>query len=187
MELDLKLGGLMIRLLIFLLFCNVLFAYIIPPVTTSVLLKYIYAPTLFSVYSRDYGMLYCQLYGVAMVSKSFDSDTCKVPDRAVKEMRHFAITYTQNTIFLEQQYRIGYKNGWCFLQNGGKFFNAQLVENGYAVVQYFDISEPKIIEDLEILENNARKNKRGLWREWEQEMECFKNTLRGIAQETLAK
>ncbi|MDA3967545.1 MULTISPECIES: thermonuclease family protein [Helicobacter] len=169
---------------VFLLVLN-LYAYTIPPVTTSVILKYIYAPTLFSVYAKDYGMLYCQLYGIAMVSQSFKSENCEVSPRAVKEMRHFALTYTQNTIFLEQQYRIGYKNGWCFLQNGGKFFNAQLVENGYAVVQYFDISEPKIIEDLEVLENIAKTNKRGLWREWEQEMECLKSALRGIAREMI--
>ena len=50
-------------------------------------------------------------------------------------------------------------------------------------MQYFDTSQPEIIEKLEILENLARSQKRGLWKEWNQEMECLKSTLRQIAQE----
>ncbi|TLD86512.1 thermonuclease family protein [Helicobacter sp. MIT 05-5294] len=162
-----------------------LFAFATPPISRQVILKHIFAPTLFSVYSKDYGMLYCQLYGVAGVSKSFSSETCEVSQRAVKEMRHFAMQYTRNKIFLEEQYRLGYTKGWCFLQRGGNLFNAELVRDGYAVVQYFDIGESAVLADLEVLESIAKAEKRGLWKEWEKEMDCLKRTLQEIAKETL--
>lgn len=76
-----------------------LFAFATPPISRQALMKHIFAPTLFSMYSKDYGMLYCQLYGVAGVSKSFKNDTCEVSARAVKEMRHFAMQYTRNKVF----------------------------------------------------------------------------------------
>lgn len=164
-----------------------LFAFATPPVSLQVLLKSIYAPTLFSVYNKSYGMLYCQLYGVAGVSKSFKNDTCEVSPQAVKEMRHFAMKYTRNKVFLEEQYRLGYKNGWCFLQRGGNLFNAELVRDGYAVVQHFDITESAVLADLEVLESVAKAEKRGLWKEWGKEMECLKRTLQEIAKETLSE
>lgn len=164
-----------------------LFAFATPSISMQVLLKSIYAPTLFSVYNKRYGMLYCQLYGIAGVSKSFQNDTCEVNQQAVKEMRHFAMQYTRNKVFLEEQYRLGYKNGWCFLQNGGNLFNAELVRDGYAVVQYFDLTESAILADLEVLENIARSEKRGLWKEWSKEMECLKRTLQEIAKEVLSE
>lgn len=163
-----------------------LFAFATPPISRQALMKHIFAPTLFSMYSKDYGMLYCQLYGVAGVSKSFKNDTCEVSARAVKEMRHFAMQYTRNKVFLEQQYRLGYKSGWCFLQRGGNLFNAELVRDGYAVVQYFDITESAVLADLEVLESIAKAEKRGLWKEWSKEMECLKRTLQEIAKETLS-
>ncbi|MDE5925132.1 MAG: thermonuclease family protein [Helicobacter sp.] len=163
-----------------------LFAFATPPISRQALMKHIFAPTLFSMYSKDYGMLYCQLYGVAGVSKSFKNDTCEVSARAVKEMRHFAMQYTRNKVFLEQQYRLGYKSGWCFLQRGGNLFNAELVRDGYAVVQYFDITESAVLADLEVLESIAKAEKRGLWKEWGKEMECLKRTLQEIAKETLS-
>ncbi len=164
-----------------------LFAFATPPINRQAIVKHIFAPTLFSVYSKDYGMLYCQLYGIAGVSKSFKNDTCEVDKRAVKEMRHFAMQYTRNKIFLEEQYRLGYKSGWCFLQRGGNLFNAELVRDGYAVVQYFDITESAVLADLEVLESIAKAEKRGLWKEWGKEMECLKKTLQEIAKETLSE
>lgn len=162
-------------------------AFSTPPVSMQVLVKHIFAPTLFSVYNKNYGTLYCQLYGVAAVSKSFKRDICEISDRAVREMRHFSMQYVRNKIYLEQQYRLGYKNGWCFLQKGGNLFNAELVSDGYAVVQHFDNTEGQVLEDLEILESVARAEKRGLWREWEKEMQCLKTALGEIAQDVLAR
>ena len=161
------------------------FAFVIPAVSLQVLMQQILSPTLFSVYSKDYGILYCQLYGVASVSKSFEWEDCEVSSQRLKEMRHFAMQYVQNQVKLEQQYHLGYKNGWCFLQKGGNLFNAQVVRDGYAVVQYFDVSEEKMLKDLEKLESIARNEKRGLWREWEAEMQCLKTALGEIAQEAL--
>lgn len=160
-----------------------LYSFVFTPITQRVILKNIYAPAVFSVYSKDNGMLYCQLYGVASASKDFKRD-CQITPKAIKEMRHFAMNYVRNKIFLEQQYTIHYQNGWCFLQNGGNLFNEEIIKDGYGVVQYFDTSQPEIIEKLEILENLARSQKRGLWKEWNQEMECLKSTLRQIAQES---
>ncbi|MBX7491532.1 thermonuclease family protein [Helicobacter turcicus] len=158
------------------------FGFSIPPVSMQVLMKHIFAPTLFSAYSKDYGMMYCQLYGVAGVSKSFKWASCEITSKAFREMRHFAMQYVQNKIELEQQYRLGYKNGWCFLQRGGNLFNAEVVRDGYAVVQHFDLSEEKTLNDLEQLETIARNEKRGLWKEWGQEMQCLKTALGEIAQ-----
>ena len=90
----------------------------------------------------------------------------------------------RNKIFLQKQYTIHDQNGWCSLQNGGNLFNEESIKDGYGVVQYFDTSQPEIIEKLEILENLARSQKRCLWKEWNQEMECLKSTLRQIAQES---
>lgn len=184
-----KYRGLKNLLIVCLLLCfnPNLFAFATPPVNAQVLLKRIFAPTLFSVYSKDYGTLYCQLYGVAGVSKSFSNETCEVSQKAVKEMRHFAMQYTRNKVFLEEQYRLGYKNGWCFLQRGGNLFNAEIVRDGYAVVQYFDLEESAVLADLEVLESIAKAEKRGLWKEWGKEMECLKRTLQGIAKEILSQ
>lgn len=158
------------------------FSFSIPPVSMQVLMKHIFSPTHFSVYSKDYGMMYCQLYGVASVSKSFKWEGCEISPQKLKEMRHFAMQYAQNQIKLEQQFRLGYKNGWCFLQKGGNLFNAQVVRDGYAVVQHFDLSEEKMLKDLELLESIARDKKKGLWKEWREEMQCLKRALREIAQ-----
>lgn len=158
------------------------FGFSIPPVSLQVLMKHIFSPTHFSVYSKDYGMMYCQLYGVAAVSKSFKWEGCEISPQALKEMRHFAMQYAQNKIKLEQQFRLGYKNGWCFLQKGGNLLNAEVVRDGYAVVQHFDLSEEKTLNDLEELESIARSEKRGLWKEWGKEMQCLKTALKEIAQ-----
>ena len=158
------------------------FGFSIPPVSMQVLMKHIFAPTLFSVYNKDYGVMYCQLYGVAGVSTSFQWENCEISPQALKEMRHFAMQYAQNKIKLEQQFRLGYKNGWCFLQKGGNLLNAEVVRDGYAVVQHFDLSEEKTLNDLEELESIARSEKRGLWKEWESEMQCLKTALSEIAQ-----
>lgn len=149
----------------------------------QILLKTIYAPTLFSGYAKEYGRLYCQLYGVAGVVSAFKNEECEISEQSAKEMRHFAMTYTQNKIFLEQQYRVGYSNGWCFLQNGANLFNAQIVKDGYAVIQTFDRSAEDVLVDLERLESLAKLQKKGLWKEWGEEMECLKKTLKQI-QET---
>ncbi|MCI5968489.1 thermonuclease family protein [Helicobacter sp.] len=158
------------------------FGFSIPPVSVQVLMQHIFSPTLFSVYSKDYGILYCQLYGVAGVSKSFQWEGCEIAPQTLREMRHFAMQYAQNKIKLEQQFRLGYKNGWCFLQKGGNLLNAEVVRDGYAVVQYFDLSEEKTLKDLEKLESIAKSQKNGLWKEWEKEMECLKTALNEIAE-----
>lgn len=168
-----------------LLFALSAFAFVYPP-SFQVLMKSILAPAMFSVYSKDMGMLYCQLYGVASIEKAFQSDMCEITPKAAREMRHFAMQYTRNTIFLEEHYRAGYKKGWCFLQNGAHLFNAQIIRSGYGVVQYFDKSESAILGELEVLEALARENRRGLWNGWEKEMDCLKRTLKTIAQEALA-
>lgn len=82
---------------------------------------------------------------------------------------------------------MGYKNGWCFLQRGGNLLNAEIVRDGYAVVQYFDIEESATLADLEVLESIAKAQKRGLWKEWSKEMDCLKQTLQEIAKEVLSK
>ena len=163
------------------------FGFSIPSVSVNALMQRIISPTLFSLYSKDYGMLYCQLYGVAGISRCFVGQDCEVTLQSLREMRHFAMQYVQNTIKLEQQFHIGYKRGWCFLQKGGNLLNAKVVRDGYAVVQYFDGEEEGVLKDLERLEPVARKEKRGLWREWEVEMNCLKETLREAAKGILAQ
>ncbi|WP_233704032.1 thermonuclease family protein [Helicobacter mesocricetorum] len=160
---------------------------VIAPVSLQILLKSIYAPALFSAYNKDYGMLYCQLYGVASVARGFQDEKCAVSADSAKKMRHFAMTYTRNKIFLEQQYRIGYINGWCFLQNGANLFNYEIVRDGYAIVQYFDTNAENVLKDLEILEIEARTQKKGLWREWGEEMNCLKVALMERAKEAMEK
>lgn len=160
---------------------------VIAPVSLQVLLKSIYAPALFSVYNRDYGMLYCELYGVASVAKAFKGEKCEVSADSARKMRHFAMTYTRNKIFLEQQYRIGYSNGWCFLQNGANLFNYEIVRDGYAIVQHFDTIAENVLKDLEVLQSEAKAQKRGLWREWGEEMSCLKVTLMERVKEVMEK
>lgn len=162
-----------------------LFSLVFTPVALQAILKSIYAPALFGVYSKDFGKLYCQLYGVATPSKNFQSEICEIDPKTLKAMRHFAMNYTQNKIFSEQQYFLSYQNGWCFLQNGGNLFNEQIIKDGYGVVQYFDLTQEEVLVNLETLENVARNERKGLWKEWAKEMECIKSTLRGIAQENL--
>lgn len=164
-------------------------ASFVAPLNLQVLLKSIYAPTLFGMYSKDVGLIYCQLYGVAGVSTPINTPDCQISAQKVKEMRHYAMQYTRNKLFLEQQYQIGYLDGWCFLQNGGQVFNAQIVRDGYAVVQNLETSSAAEVfrADLELLENNARSEKRGLWKEWEKEMACLKGALKQLQSDLVDK
>lgn len=155
--------------------------------STRAIMKSVYGPTMFRIYARDYGTLYCQLYGVASVYSPFKTEACELTARDVKEMRHFALTYTQNHIKNEEQYRLGYKDGWCFLQNGAHTFNAQIVRDGYAVVQHFDRDDPQFMAELETLEAIARRERRGLWNEWPKQMECLKKSLNDIAKDVFNK
>ncbi len=172
-----------ITFLVLALFCMPLFSLVFTPIPLQGILKSIYAPALFGVYSKDFGRLYCQLYGVATPSKNFQSDICEINPKTLKAMRHFAMNYTQNKIFSEQIYFLSYQNGWCFLQNGGNLFNEQIIKDGYGVVQYFDLTQEEVITKLETLESVAKNKRKGLWKEWAKEMECIKNTLREIAKE----
>ncbi len=94
-------------------------------------------------------------------------------------MAYHARNFTLERLFLEQKYRLGFASNWCFLQDGGELFNAVLVREGYAPVYPIRLQGTQgILEELLELQEIAKREKRGLWKEWRAEMECLSSLAR---------
>lgn len=164
---------------IFILFMTAAWAFE-PPVSVFALLKTVYASSLFSMYAPQVGYLYCSLYAVQAPIYTQPDMVCQIEPSRAQKMRWYAKTFTQKTLFLEQKYRLGYADGYCFVQDGAHLFNATIIREGFAVYRPL----PKLKGDdvlkseLEQLENIARVNKKGLWGDYAKEMQCLRQVAR---------
>lgn len=151
-------------------------AFEAPVSIQNAILKRVEQAALFSFYTPAYGYLYCSLYGAVAPRYSTPRSTCVIDPKKAREMRYHARNFTLRTLYLEQQYRLGYSKGFCLLQNGAKLFNATLIGEGYAVAQNSDNgSESEALRQrLFILEDVARRERRGLWADYPNEMECLR-------------
>ncbi|RAX58595.1 hypothetical protein CCZ01_02075 [Helicobacter monodelphidis] len=150
------------------------------PVSFFGLLKTVYASSLYSVYVPQVGYLYCSLFGVQAPIYTNDEMPCQIDNRRALEMRYHAKNFTLRTLQLEQKYRLGYTDGYCLVQDGAHLYNATMIKEGFAVAR----SLPKLKGDavlkdeLGILESIARKERKGLWGDYEKEMLCLKRIAR---------
>lgn len=145
------------------------------PLSLSAILKEVHSAALFTLYAPSYGYLYCSLYG-AVAPLYTDSDSpCQIDPKKAREMRYHARNFTLRQLYMEQQYRLGYVQGFCLLQAGAHLFNATLIKEGYAVAQNSETSgESELLRgELFRLEEIARREQKGLWKEWKEEMECL--------------
>lgn len=151
-----------------------------PPATMFALLKNVYAASLFSMYAPRVGYLYCSLYGVQAPIYTQPDMSCQIDPKKAQKMRWYAKTFTQRTIFLEQKYRLGYADGYCFVQDGAHLFNATIIREGFGVYRPMPkVKGDNLIKDeLQQLEDIARANRKGLWGDYAKEMECLRKVAR---------
>lgn len=150
------------------------------PVSVQALLKEVHSAARYTLYAPAYGYLGCALYGVAEPFYTTPEMACQADPKRVREMRYHAKNFARRYLYLEQQYRLGYTQGACLLQKGARLWNAILIEEGYAVFVPQDKSEASAIlrEELERLEAIAKRDQKGLWKEWAKEMECLSSLLK---------
>ena len=91
--------------------------------------------------------------GVEFYGKEASKYTC---DR-LEKAKTIEIEYDKNS---DRSDRYGRKLGWVFLDD--KLLQKDLVENGYAKVEYL-YGKYKYVEELKELETKAKKDKKGLW------------------------
>ena len=91
--------------------------------------------------------------GVEFYGKEASKYTC---DR-LEKAKNIEIEYDKNS---DKSDRYGRKLGWVFLDD--KLLQKDLVENGYAKVEYV-YGKYKYLDELKELEKKAKKEKIGLW------------------------
>ncbi|MGP1449916.1 MAG: thermonuclease family protein [Wolinella sp.] len=152
------------------------------PLSIYGLLREVHSATLFSFFTPNYGVLSCPLYGAMAPINTAPDAPCQVEPKRVHEMRYHARNFTLERLFLEQKYRLGFAGGWCFLQDGAHLFNAILIREGYALmhdVNIKDIDTEQLKKELRQLEEIAKRDKKGLWKEWGEEMKCLSGIAKG--------
>ena len=91
--------------------------------------------------------------GVEFYGKEASNYTCK----RLQEAKTIEIEYDNKS---ERKDRYGRNLGWVFLD--GKLLQKDLVENGYAKVDYI-YDKYKYVEELKEIEKKAKEAKKGLW------------------------
>ena len=91
--------------------------------------------------------------GVEFYGKEASNYTCNRLEKA----KNIEIEYDNKS---DRNDRYGRNLGWVFLDD--KLLQKDLVENGYAKVEYL-YGKYKYVEELKELETKAKKNKKGLW------------------------
>ncbi len=167
----------MIRKILFMICFGVHVVYAFePPVSLFALLKTVYASSLYSMYAPQVGYLYCSLFAVQAPIYTQPDMSCQIDNRRALEMRYHAKNFTQRTLFLEQKYRLGYVDGYCLVQDGAHLFNATMIREGFAVYRPLPAvkGDNVLRNELKTLELIAEKNKKGLWGDYAQEMQCLR-------------
>jgi thermonuclease len=91
--------------------------------------------------------------GVEFYGKEASNYTCNRLEKA----KNIEIEYDNKS---DRNDRYGRNLGWVFLDD--KLLQKDLVENGYAKVEYL-YGKYKYVEELKELETKAKKDKKGLW------------------------
>ena len=91
--------------------------------------------------------------GVEFYGKEASNYTCNRLEKA----KNIEIEYDNKS---DRNDRYGRNLGWVFLD--GELLQKDLVENGYAKVEYL-YGKYKYVEELKELETKAKKDKKGLW------------------------
>lgn len=143
------------------------------------ILKEFFYGNFMSFYNKDYGYVDCHILGVVSID-SANNKECKIDDKTFKIMQFEGRLYARELLYDEQKYRlIVYKNG-CVIFNGSKLYNEQLIFDGYGIVRkkYQELSkqEREYIKKLKSLQDKAKAQKRGFWREFNKEMRCLEST-----------
>lgn len=150
------------------------------------LLKRIPAASVPMFYEPDYGEFECPLFAVISVDALPQkvADDCNITERDFKLMRYYTGGYYENHLHLEQKYKLIFLEGYCFMHNGAKIYNYQLAGDGYGLFFMVDTKKEKEkLQKIKQLVLNAKTNKIGLWKEWQDEMVCLQKSISNIFEE----
>lgn len=112
----------------------------------------------------------CSMLGVSV---PYYSVTHSCNNEKFRNMSHLTIGYMQNNLNLEQLYSVRVVNGFCLVAFGNTTLNEKIIADGFAVVNKNGVKDGYFLEKLQILQNMAKDNKKGLWNSFQNEMECF--------------
>jgi len=151
------------------------------------LLKRMPSPAVPVFYTPEFGGEFeCYLFGTAttdLVKKEL-VDECNISKTDKKLMDYYSGGFYQNTLYLEQKYKYRFFEGFCFMHNGASIYNYQLAKEGYGLFmmpESVNTQEAKeILDRIKFLVLEARRERRGLWREWRDEMECLQGKIYDI-------
>lgn len=119
------------------------------------------------------GTFECSLLGVAV---PYYGNQCSVESsHNFVQMSHLSIGYFENNLNFEQYYSLKVQDGYCAVSYGNVNFSEKIIKDGYGVVNSNGVSDKNLLERLQILQDRARENQVGLWRDFYDEMECFKD------------
>lgn len=148
------------------------------------LLKRMPSPAVPVFYTPEFGGEFdCYLFGIATTDllKKELVERCNISKIDKKLMDYYSSGFYQNTLHLEQKYRYRFFEGFCYMFNGANVYNYQLAKEGYGLFMMpksVSSSEAKeVLDRIRFLVLEARRERRGLWREWKNEMECLQGEL----------
>jgi len=150
------------------------------------LLKDIPKASVLTFYTYDYAQFDCPLFGVTSVDVVSESmaQECNITKTDKKLMDYYSSGFYQNTLHIEQKYKYRILGGFCYVHNGAKIYNYQLAKEGYGL--FFmpeNIKTQEAKKELDIIKMlvlEARRERRGLWKEWRDEMECLQGKIYDI-------
>lgn len=112
----------------------------------------------------------CSMLGVSVPYFSFNH-ACN--SEKFRNMSHLTIGYMQNNLNLEQMYSVRVVNGYCLVGYSNIVLNEKIIADGFAVLNRKGLNDAFLAQKLEILQSNARAQKKGLWNSFYDEMQCF--------------
>lgn len=124
------------------------------------------------VFRLSSGVFECSLLGVVV---PYYNNTIQCgTQQSLIYMSNLSIGFFQNHLNLEQLYDVSVINGYCSVNYGNSNFNERIIKDGYGIVNAKGIDNQMFLDKLLNLENIAMENKLGFWKDFYNEMQCFK-------------
>lgn len=135
-------------------------------------------------YNPLYGYINCNTFGINTPDNIFKTN-CNIDNRRFKELSFYAKLYMQRYTHLEQKYKLEFRNSLCVLYSGGDIYNEEIVKSGYAFIvnTKVPLEFEKLKRRLLYFEEIAKREKRGLWKEWGDEMECLREEIEELVKQ----
>ncbi|RDU62663.1 thermonuclease family protein [Helicobacter sp. MIT 14-3879] len=115
----------------------------------------------------------CSMLGVVV---PFYGNSNKCLNETFKKMSNLTIGYMQNNLDMEQLYGVRIINGFCIISFRNIILNEKIISDGYAVVNKGFVNDSEFLDRLLYLQDIAINNKKGLWNNFYNEMQCLKDS-----------